>query len=59
VQLRVYNMLGQEVATLVSGTVVAGRHAVSFDGSHLASGIYLYRLVAGSYIRTMKMVLLK
>jgi hypothetical protein len=59
VQLRVYNMLGQEVATLVNGTVVAGHHAVSFDGSHLASGIYLYRLVAGTYVSTMKMVLLK
>jgi hypothetical protein len=59
VQLRVYNMLGQEVATLVNGTVVAGHHAVSFDGSHLASGIYVYRLVVGSYVSTMKMVLLK
>jgi hypothetical protein len=59
VQLKVYNMLGQEVATLVNGTVVAGHHTVSFDGSHLASGIYLYRLVTGSYVHTMKMVLLK
>jgi hypothetical protein len=59
VQLRVYNMLGQEVATLVNGTVAAGRHTVSFDGSHLASGIYLYRLAAGSYVSTLKMVILK
>jgi hypothetical protein len=59
VQLRVYNMLGQEVATLVNGTVAAGSHTASFDGSHLASGIYIYRLVAGSFASTMKMVLVK
>jgi hypothetical protein len=59
VQLRVYNMLGQEVATLVNGTVAAGSHTVSFDGSRLASGIYIYRLVAGSFINSMKMVLVK
>jgi hypothetical protein len=58
-QLRVYNMLGQEVATLVNGPFAVGRHTVTFDASHLASGIYLYRLVAGSYINTMKMVLVK
>ena len=59
VQLRVYNMLGQEVATIVNGTVVAGSHTVSFDGSHLASGIYIYRISAGSFASTMKMVLVK
>ncbi len=59
VQLRVYNMLGQEVATLVNGTVTAGVHTVKFDGSRLSSGIYIYRLTAGSYVSTMKMVLLK
>jgi hypothetical protein len=59
VQLRVYNMLGQEVATLVNGNLAAGAHRVSFDGSHLSSGVYLYRLSAGSYLNTMKMVLLK
>ena len=59
VQLRVYNMLGQEVATLVNGTVTAGRHTVNFDGSHLASGIYIYRLIAGTSLNTMKMVLVK
>jgi hypothetical protein len=59
VQLRVYNMLGQEVATLVNETVSAGSHIVSFDGAHLASGIYIYRIVAGSFASTMKMVLLK
>ena len=59
VRLSVYNMLGQEVATLVNGTVTAGSHTVSFDGSRLASGIYFYRLVAGSYVSTMRMILVK
>jgi len=52
-------MLGQEVATLVNGPVAAGRHSVNFDGAHLSSGIYIYRLVAGTYVNTMKMVLVK
>ena len=59
VRLSVYNMLGQEVATLVNGTITAGSHTVSFDGSRLASGIYFYRLVAGSYVNTMRMILVK
>jgi hypothetical protein len=59
VQLKVYNLLGQEVATLVNGTLGAGTHTARFDASHLSSGIYLYRLVAGSFVSTMKMVLLK
>ena len=59
VQLRVYNMLGQEVATLVNGTLTAGTHTVRFDGSRLSTGVYVYRLTAGSFVSTMKMVLLK
>ena len=59
VQLRVYNMLGQEVATLVNGALTAGSHTATFDASRLASGVYLYRLTAGSFVSTRKMVLLK
>ena len=59
VRLSVYNMLGQEVATLVNGTLAAGRHTVQFDGTHLASGMYVYRIAAGNYVNTMKMVILK
>lgn len=59
VKLNVYNVLGQEVATLVNGTVTAGRHSVTFDASRLASGVYLYRIVADNYVSTMKMILLK
>ena len=59
VQLKVYNILGQEVATLVNENLKVGRHAVTFDASRLASGIYLYRITAGSFISTKKMLLLK
>jgi len=59
VTLKVFNVLGQEVATLVSGTQSGGTHEVSFDASHLASGVYLYKLAAGNYVSTRKMLLLK
>jgi hypothetical protein len=58
--LKVYNILGQEVATLVDG-IVRGEEVqtVSFDGSALASGVYYYRLQSGQKIETRKMVLIK
>jgi hypothetical protein len=59
VELLVYNSLGQQVATLVNDTQPAGRYSVSFDGSRLASGLYLYRLSAGDFVQTERMLLLK
>ena len=64
VSLRVYNLLGQEVATVVNGDLSAGVHTVTWDGSNdggaqVSSGIYFYRLVAGDEIATRKMMLLK
>jgi surface protein len=59
VQLEVYDMLGRNVATLVNGQVSAGRHTVNFDASNLSSGVYLYRLQAGSQIMTKKLTILK
>ncbi|NUN70830.1 MAG: T9SS type A sorting domain-containing protein [Bacteroidetes bacterium] len=57
--LKVYNMVGQEVATLVNGQKEAGVYFVDFDASKLASGVYLYKLQSGSYVETKKMVLVK
>ncbi|MBO6523952.1 MAG: T9SS type A sorting domain-containing protein [Balneolaceae bacterium] len=60
VNLAVYNMLGQKVATLISGkTMTQGVHSVSFDASSLASGIYIYRLEAGSFVSNKRMTLIK
>ncbi|MHC1736726.1 MAG: family 10 glycosylhydrolase [Ignavibacteriaceae bacterium] len=59
VSLRIYDILGNEVARLVEEKQEAGRHEVSFDGSRLPSGVYFYELRAGSYVSTKKMVLLK
>ena len=59
VELKVYNILGQEVATLVNETLKAGNHAVTFDASRLATGVYLYRITAGTFVSTKKMLLLK
>lgn len=59
VSLEVYNMQGQRVATIANGTMAAGQHNVSFDATNLSSGIYLYRLTAGSFTATNKMMLVK
>jgi hypothetical protein len=59
VSLVVYDAAGRGVATLVNETRGAGRHALDFNAAGLSSGIYFYRLVAGSVIEQKKMVLLK
>jgi hypothetical protein len=59
VTLAVFNTLGQQVATLLDGEVEAGFHEAVFDASGLASGVYLYRLTAGSYVETRKLVLVR
>jgi hypothetical protein len=59
VDLRVYDMLGREVAVLVTGVQSPGSHTVQFDASALATGVYMYRLSAGTMTATMKMLLLK
>jgi hypothetical protein len=59
VSLRVYDMLGREVATLQDGTLAPGQYTATFDANHLASGTYLYVLEAGGQRMTRSMVLLK
>ncbi len=59
VELRVYDMLGREVATLVNDRLQAGNYRVEVNGAHLASGVYLYRLKAGSAVAVRKMMLVK
>jgi hypothetical protein len=59
VTLRVYNVLGMEVATLFSGVQEAGKHDATFDATRFSSGVYFYKLQAGSVSITKKMVLMK
>jgi hypothetical protein len=59
VMLKVYNILGQEVATLVNEVQNPGTYQVTFDASRLASGLYIYRLQAGSYSDVKRMTLVK
>jgi hypothetical protein len=59
VTLKVYDVLGNEIATLVNEEKPAGEYEVEFDAIDLPSGIYFYQLKAGNYIETKKMILLK
>jgi|WetSurMetagenome_2_1015567.scaffolds.fasta_scaffold20022_3 photosystem II stability/assembly factor-like uncharacterized protein len=59
VTLRVYDMLGKEVATLVNEKLAPGTYEANFDGSNLTSGIYFYRLTTGDFSETKKMLMIK
>jgi hypothetical protein len=59
VELSIYNLLGQKVATLVSGKQTLGTYNVNWDAGGFASGVYLYRLQAGDYVQTKKLILLR
>jgi hypothetical protein len=59
VTLKVYDMLGREVATLINSVQPAGSHSINFDASKLASGLYIYKITAGNFTASKKMMLLK
>ena len=57
--MKVYNIIGQEVATLVNGVKGPGRYSVEFDGTRLANGVYYYRLESGRNSITKKLMPVK
>lgn len=59
VRLEVFDMIGRRVAILVNEQVEAGHHEIYFDASHLASGVYIYRMIAGDRTFTQKLTLIK
>lgn len=59
VTLKIFDLLGKEVATLVEEDLDPGEHAVVFDGNGLSSGVYLYHLKAGSFVERKNLVLLR
>jgi len=59
ISLKVYDILGRELATLVNENKPAGVYNVQFSMNNLASGVYFYTLKAGSFTETKKMILLK
>ena len=59
VKLEIYNLLGQKVKTLVNARRSAGFHTVNFDATNLSSGMYMYRIQAGNFVKIKKMTLIK
>lgn len=59
VSIKVYDMLGKEIATLVNENKSAGYHRINFDASKLTSGVYVYTITANNFIQSKKMLLLK
>ncbi|GAB6282626.1 MAG: hypothetical protein STSR0008_13720 [Ignavibacterium sp.] len=59
ITLKVFDILGREIVTLVNEEKPLGNYEIEFDGSNLPSGVYLYRIQSGSFSDTMKLILLK
>jgi len=59
VSLKIYNVLGEEISSLVNQVMSAGTHTIEFNGGKLTSGMYFYKIEAGEYVQVKKMVLIK
>ncbi len=59
VKLKIYNILGQEVTSLVNEQKIAGKYDIKFDASHLPSGVYFYKIQSGVFVKIKKMLLIK
>jgi hypothetical protein len=59
VTLKVFNILGEELTTLVSDRLPSGSYSYEWNASNLASGVYLYHLETGGFVETKKMILMK
>ncbi len=59
VSIRVYDILGNEVANLMNEEKTAGSYSINFNASKLSSGVYFYRMQAGSFVKTKKLILMK
>jgi Secretion system C-terminal sorting domain/Peptidase family C25 len=59
ISIKIYDLLGREITTLVNNMKNAGNYEIEFDGSHLSSGIYFYRMQAGNFSDTKKLILMK
>ena len=59
VNLKIYDVVGREIAALVNEQKNSGNYEVEFNGSGFTSGIYFYRLIAGNFIDTKKMLMIK
>ncbi len=59
VHISIFNLLGEEIETLIDGWMTEGKHAVEWNASKLSSGVYLYRFRSGSFVKTRKMLLIR
>ena len=59
VKIKLFNLLGQEVETIIDETLEAGTHSINFNAQNINSGVYLYKIETGSYVQTRKMTLIK